>query len=177
MANEKEKVHSTNGIWHSRYAHDDGYGDTYWSHGKVNIVDGIVYLDSTSLTQCFARLEGHTVGFEFVEGLPWLNGYGEYDPKIQSLVTALAAKGVRTLNSCEGHLTERCNYLIRYPYVDLPTKDAPLIGELPEGWTIKVGILSDPLVARLRTEREAETQEELDWLHASAHKFAEKLNG
>lgn len=165
---------STNGIWHSRYEHEDGYGDTYWSQGVVNIVEGRVFLDSTSLEQWMKRLEGQVVGFEFVT-LPRLKDYGTFDASIQPLVSALQSLGIRTLNSCEGHMELHYNYLIKYPYIDFWAGDKDKLPSLPEAWTIQVGPSGDSDILRLRTKDEATDPDHLAQLQREALELADKI--
>jgi hypothetical protein len=166
---------SANGIWKSRFEKEPGYGDTLWTAGQVNIVDGKVYMEGIALDQYFKDLDGKIIGFEVVLGLPHFETYPAIDEKIAPLVNALRARGVRTLHSCEGHMTPRDKYSFLCPQVDFPVKDAKKLPAIPKGWTLEPGPWGDPQVVRLRPMKDAKTEAELLKMQGEAKKFAATL--
>lgn len=81
------------------------------------------------------------------------------DPLVAPLVEAMQAKRIRTLSSCEGHMSKEGTG--KYPYVSFYADDAPLLGNLIKGW--EVTKISES-VRQLRPAKAAETQSELDEL-------------
>ena len=166
---------SANGIWKSRYEDEAGYGDTLWNNGRVNLVDGKAYLEGIALDQYFQNLDGQVVGLEIVFGLKQFEFYPDVDSKIAPLVNALRRRGIRTLHSCEGHLTPRGNLSFCCPQVDFPAKDAAKLPAIPVDWKLEPAPWGDPGVVRLRPKEDAETADELSRMQNEAETFTARL--
>ncbi len=167
---------SANGLWTSRYEHEEGYGDTLWTAGTVNVVDGRVYLDSVVLDQYLRNFAGQVAALEIVFGLKRFENV-KLDEKIAPLVKALQKLGVRTLMSCQGHMERVDNkFDYRYPFVDFVSADLIKFQALiPGSWFAEAAPFGDPSVSRLRPFQEARTEDELRVMQESAVGLAQKL--
>ena len=144
------------------------YSSSVGTHGKVNLVGDIVYIDEAPLADLLREhFAGATVVCEFRSG-PEVDAAFGIDMAIRPLVEALEAAGWRTFCSCEGHLTEHMPGWERYPYVIMSGGRI----EVPAGWKLeneKHGMM------RLRPEKPAETEAELKVLQAQALELAQAI--
>lgn len=166
---------SANNMWTSRYENEEGYGDTFFTWGTVNIIDGRVYIESVPLSFYLREYEGKNVALEVVLGLKRFENYGP-DKNIEPLVAALKNLGVRTLMSCQGHIEivdNKFSYLC--PMVDVATVDIGKLPTLPANWILVEGPWGEPSVTRLRYQTDATNQTELDQMHKAALELAQEL--
>lgn len=168
---------SANGMWTSRYEHESGYGDTLFTWGVINVVDGEVYFDSIPLRQYFKNFEGKVAAMEVVFGLKRLEHYETRDEKVAPLVDALNKIGVRTLDSCEGHWVSPDNkYDYHYVRVDFIPADVPKVMPfLNADWILQDSPLGEGTF-RLRSAQDAKDEIELKVLQDKALELAQRIS-